>query len=53
MSLDRIIHDNGIILELLPDGDKELHLGEWGKTCRRYRIHQRLTDPHSPWQTPR
>ena len=48
MSLDRTIHDIGIISELLSDGTKELHLGGWGETCRRYRIHQRLTDPHPP-----
>ena len=50
MSLDRIIHDVGIISELLTDGDKELYLGKWGKTCPRYRIHQRLTKPHYSWK---
>lgn len=52
MSLDRVIRDIGIISELLTDGPKEIHLGEWGKTCRRYRIYQQLTGPHSSWQNP-
>ena len=34
ISLDRIIHDIGIMSELLAYGAKELHLGEWEKNCR-------------------
>ena len=51
-ALDRFLHDVGIATELLTDGAKELHLGEWGNTCRRHKISQRITEPHSPWQNP-
>ena len=49
-ALDTFIHEVGIPEEMLTDNAKELHLGEWGKTCRRRRIRQLTTEPHSPWQ---
>ena len=51
-ALDRFLHEVGIPHEILTDGAKELTKGEWGKTCSRYKIHQRITEPHSPWQNP-
>ena len=51
-TLDRFLHEVGIPHEILTDGGKELHLGEWGKTCSTYKIHQKLTEPYSPWQNP-
>ena len=51
-ALDRFLHDVGIATGLLTDGAKELHLGEWGRTCKRHKIFQRITEPHSPWQNP-
>ena len=49
-ALDTFIHDVGIPEEMLTDNAKELHLGEWGKTCRKRKIRQMTTEPHSPWQ---
>ena len=49
-ALDSFIHDIGIPEEILTDNAGELHLGEWGKTCRRRKIRQLTTEPHSPWQ---
>ena len=37
---------------MLTDGAKELNLSEWGEICKRNRIHQQTTEPHSPWQNP-
>ena len=51
-ALDRFIHDVGMPTEMLTDGARELTLGEWGKTCRRHKINQVTTEPHSPWQNP-
>ena len=51
-ALDKLIHTIGVMTEMLTDGAKELHLADWGKTCRTYKIRQRLTEPHSPWQNP-
>ncbi len=51
-SLDRFLHDVGVPQELLTDGAKELIHTEWGKTCRRHKIHQVTTEPYSPWQNP-
>ena len=48
-ALDSFIHDVGIPEEMLTDNAKELHLGEWGKTCRRRKIRQQTTEPNSPW----
>ena len=49
-ALDRFLHDVGIPSQLLTDGAKELHLGQWGQTCQRFTIPQKLTEPYSPWQ---
>jgi hypothetical protein len=49
-ALDRFLHDVGIPSELLTDGAKELTLSKWGETCRRHKIHTKMTKPHSPWQ---
>lgn len=51
-ALDRFIHEVGVMNELLTDGAKELTLGQWGKTCRKHKIHMQSTEPHSPWQNP-
>ena len=50
--LDRFLHEVGIPSELLTDGARELVLSEWGKICRRYKVRQITTEPHSPWQNP-
>lgn len=49
-ALDGFFHDVGIPSEILTDGAKELTLGEWSKKCRKHRVHQRTTEPHTPWQ---
>ena len=42
----------GVPIKLLTDGAPELVKGEWSKICKRHFIHQRATEPHSPWQNP-
>ncbi len=49
-TLDRFLHEVGIPIEILTDGAQELIMAEWGKLCRKHRIHQVTTEPHSPWQ---
>ena len=49
-ALDTFIHDVGIPEEMLTNNAKELQLGEWGKTCKKQKIRQLTTEPHSPWQ---
>jgi hypothetical protein len=51
-TLDRFLHEVGIPIELLTDGAKELIVADWGNLCRKHRIHQTTTEPHSPWQNP-
>ena len=51
-ALDRFIHDVGIPTEILTDGAGELTKKEWGKTCRKYKIRQLTTEPHTPRQNP-
>ena len=51
-TLDIFLHDVGIPSEIMTDGAKELHKGEWGKKCKRHTIHQKMTEPKSPWQNP-
>jgi hypothetical protein len=51
-ALDRFLHEVGIPCEMLTDGAQELYKAEWGRTCRKHKIQQRLTEPHSPWQNP-
>ena len=47
-ALDSFIHEVGIPEEILTDNAKELHLGEWGKICRKRKIRTLTTEPHSP-----
>lgn len=49
-TLDSFIHDIGIPEEMLTNNAKELHVGEWDKTCKRWKIRQLTTEPNSPWQ---
>ena len=42
-ALDKSIHTIGVMIEMLTKGTKELHLGEWEKTCGTHKIHQHLT----------
>lgn len=49
-ALDSFLHEVGIPSAIHTDGTKELTLGQWGKTCRKHRIHMSNTEPHSPWQ---
>ena len=49
-ALDRFLHEVGIPTELMTDGAKELIHGDWSKLCRKHRITQKNTEPHSPWQ---
>ena len=51
-ALDRFLHDVGIPTELLTDGAGELNQKEWGKTCRKHKIRQFTTEPHTPRQNP-
>ena len=51
-ALDRFLHEVGIPTELLTDGAKELTVSEWGKTCRKHKIRQITTEPHTPRQNP-
>jgi hypothetical protein len=51
-ALDRFLHEIGIPGEMLTDGASELTKAEWGRTCRKHKIRQLTTEPHSPWQNP-
>ena len=51
-ALDRFLHDVGVPTEILTDGAKELTQAEWGKSCRRHKIRQITTEPHTPRQNP-
>ena len=51
-ALDRFLHEVGVPHEMLTDGALELTMAEWGKTCRKHKIYQVTTEPHSPWQNP-
>jgi hypothetical protein len=51
-ALDRLLHEVGIPSEMFTDGAKELTLSDWGTTCRKHKIPQATTEPHSPWQNP-
>ena len=48
-ALDRFIHEIGVPRSLMTDGAKELHLSDWGNICRKHSIHQKTTEPYSPW----
>ena len=47
-SLDKLIHNIGVIFETLANGVKELCLDEWSKIYQMYHINQRHTDPYYP-----
>ena len=51
-TLDRFIHDVGVPSEIMTDGAKELTTTNWGKTCRKHKIRQFTTEPHTPRQNP-
>lgn len=51
-ALDRFLHEIGVPMEMLTDGARELVMSEWGKICRKHKIYQVQTEPHSPWQNP-
>ena len=51
-ALDRFLHDVGIPTEMLTDGALELTQAEWSKTCKRHKIKQSTTEPHTPRQNP-
>jgi len=49
-ALMQFIHEVGIPKDLLTDGALEEMRGEWGRIVKQYHIHQRTTEPKSPWQ---
>ena len=51
-ALDRFLNEVGIPMEMMTDGAPELVHGEWTKICKCRYIHQRATEPESPWQNP-
>jgi hypothetical protein len=50
LSLTSFIHQNGIMEDLVVDGDPTMAFKEWRKTIREFRINQTTTEPYSPWQ---
>jgi hypothetical protein len=51
-ALDRFLHEVGVPSEMLTDEAVELVRAEWARTCRKHKIYQVTTEPHSPWQNP-
>ena len=51
-ALDRFLHEVGIPTEILTDGALELTKSDWGKLCRKHKIKQITTEPHTPRQNP-
>jgi len=49
-TLMRFIHDVGVPKDLLTDQAPEEMRGEWGQIVKKYRIRQKTTEAHSPWQ---
>jgi hypothetical protein len=49
-ALMQFIHEIGVPKDLLTDGALEEMRGEWGQIIKQYHIHQRTTEPKSPWQ---
>ena len=45
-----LINEVGIPQVLVNDGAKEEIFGDTREVCRKYRIHQKVTPPYSPWQ---
>ena len=52
LALDQFIHATGIPPEILTDSALELYHTEWGKTCKKHSIPQRVTEYHSQWAKP-
>jgi hypothetical protein len=50
LALTSFIHQNGIMEDLVVDGDPTMAFKEWRKTIREFRINQTTTEPYSPWQ---
>ena len=50
-SLDDFVQTYGIMDRLLTDGDPTMESSKaWKKAVSGYKIHQKWTEPHSPWQ---
>jgi hypothetical protein len=51
-ALTKTIQDVGIMRDLTVDGAGEVNdrKSDWGQIVKEYRINQRTTEPHSPWQ---
>jgi len=49
-ALMHFIHDVGVPRDLLTDQAPEEMRGEWGQIVKKYRIRQKTTEAHSPWQ---
>ena len=49
-ALMRFIHEVGVPKNLLTDRAQEEMRGEWGQIVKKYRIRQKTTEAHSPWQ---
>ncbi len=49
-ALMQFIHEVGVPKDLLSEGALEEMRGEWGRIVKQYHIHQRTTEPKSPWQ---
>lgn len=50
LSLTGFIQQNGVMENLVVDGDPTMAYKEWRKTVRQFRINQQTTEPYSPWQ---
>jgi hypothetical protein len=50
-SLDDFVQTHGIMDRLFTDGDPMMESSKaWKKAVSGYKIHQKWTEPHSPWQ---
>lgn len=49
-ALNEFIQSVGVPKELTSNGARAETQGEFGKVIKEYRIKQRTTEPHSPWQ---
>ena len=45
-ALSRFFMEVGLPGSLLTDGAFELTKSDWGKLCRKYKVPQRVTEPH-------
>ena len=50
LSLSNFIKEDGVMENLVVDGDPTMAFEEWRKTVREFRITQTTTEPYSPWQ---